>query len=318
MDDTILSAGDGQPVALGEDNSLPAKIELFPIGEIALRHRDGAKGPVIGKVTDPERLIATSMKYAAAGMMPIDFDHALDDGGSKDGRAAGWITGLEVVGDKIVASVDWTVAGREALQGKLYRFISPVFYTNPTNGEVTHLARAGLTNYPALPELKQVASAPDTPLDGLCRSLAAALDLDATASVDEIVAGLLSRPAGTPATTAAPSGEGDPVKMVPLEVVATYLAEQRKEADAQTAAAKVGAAMEAGRLPPALKSWGLDLYNSDPALFDRFVATSPFDLSGELLKGMPPAAITASAPVTQDHRASICQQLGLPDGALDD
>lgn len=44
---------------------------------------------------------------------------------------------------------------------KEYRFISPTFYLSADGKEVTHIARARLTNVPALPDLKQVASAQD-------------------------------------------------------------------------------------------------------------------------------------------------------------
>ena len=55
---------------------------------------------------------------------------------------AGWITALEVDGARILASVDWTAAGRAAVMTREYRFISPAFNVSaPTGGEVRRIWR---------------------------------------------------------------------------------------------------------------------------------------------------------------------------------
>lgn len=98
------------------------------------------------------------MALAPGGVLPIDFDHRSFAGqGKSESRAAGWISGLSVEGDRIMASVDWMPEGRKALEERAYRFISPVFDNLPS-GEVVRIGGAGLVNNPALPQLRQLAS----------------------------------------------------------------------------------------------------------------------------------------------------------------
>lgn len=169
-----------------------------------------------------------------------------------------------------------------------------MFYTSQTSGEVTHLARAGLTNFPALPDLKQVASQSVAPDDSLRGALATAMGLDTTATDDDIVAGLLDRQRPTPATTAPKLLTGAPENTldagsIPIEAVAEFIANQGKADLEKTAAAAVDNAMKAGRLPPALQAWGTDLCKKDPNAFQACLAASPFNLSGDLgLSGAPP------------------------------
>jgi len=88
MDNDILATTDGQQITLDNFNNPPTTVELLPLGDIALRQRNGVRAAVSGKVTNAVKLIASSLDRAAAGMLPIDFDHGLDDLGAKDGRAA--------------------------------------------------------------------------------------------------------------------------------------------------------------------------------------------------------------------------------------
>ena len=141
------------------DNEPATRIELIPTGAL---HLDDARG-YIGNLSNPAAVIAASMDYAGETGLPIDFDHGMDGQGSGESRAAGWITGLEVDGNRIMATVEWTPPGRQALIDKTYRFISPSFFTNTTTNEVTLIEGAGLTNTPAFRELKNLASQQETP-----------------------------------------------------------------------------------------------------------------------------------------------------------
>lgn len=122
------------PLDLGEGAPLPTQIELLPVGPFNLIDRTGQQVTQSGQVTDANALIARSLEMATGGAFPIDFDHGLDDGGTKDGRAAGWIMGLSVQGDRIVGEVEWSTDGAAALTGKMYRYVSPTFYTDEATG----------------------------------------------------------------------------------------------------------------------------------------------------------------------------------------
>lgn len=138
--------------------------------------------------------------------------------------------------------------------------------------------------------------------------MAQALGLDADATPDEIVAALLSRVAAAPAT--ADSGNG----AVPMEAVAKYMSDQAEARRLEIGKQKVTAAMQAGKLPPVMASWATELVNTNPASFDAFLDTSPFDLlapSG--LDGVPPEFSTQRVGSNAD---SITDQLGLARGSL--
>ena len=306
------------PLDLGDGAPLPTQIELLPLGRFELQDRTGLQVTQNGQVTDAPALIARSLEMATGGAFPIDFDHGLDDGGTKDGRAAGWIMGLSVQRDRIVGDVEWSADGAAALAGKMYRYVSPTFYTEEATGEVLYIARAGLTNMPALPMLKRLAArsdasqpkpnAPDVPQDQLQTVMAQALGLDADATPNEIVAALLSRVAAAP--PAAESGTGT----VPMEAVVKYMSDQADARRLEIGQQKVTAAMQAGKLPPVMASWATELANTNPASFDAFMQTSPFDLASKSgIDGVPPGTIAPSAGSNAD---SITDQLGLARGSL--
>jgi len=252
-------------------------------------------------------------------MLPIEFAHGLDDLGARDGRAAGWITGLASEGGKIMADVEWTAAGRAALESKEYRFISPTFYHSENGGEVTRIARAGLTNIPALPELKQVASQADpaqTDSTAYAAQFAAlALKLGMPLDTDpETVLTAIGEALGKMGNAAAVS---DGLASVPITAVATFMADAAKQRHEDNVDRAVTAAMQAGRLPPALEPWGRDLCRDKPEEFDRFLKSSPFDLGTPTVTalGKPPVFASALAP-TLDPADAITAQLGLPQGSL--
>lgn len=102
--------------------------------------------------------------------LPIDYEH------DADGGAAGWITGLRIAPasdptlaaqgtQSLWASVTWTPPGAEAVQGGVYKFISPEFcpegYIDP-EGQLEPLDNvfigAGLTNRPLLKGLQPVSA----------------------------------------------------------------------------------------------------------------------------------------------------------------
>jgi phage I-like protein len=105
-------------------------------------------------------LYAESIR-AQAGRVPFDYDHSFAEKG--DSRAAGWIQAdtVEVDGDTIYASVEWTPKAAASIRDGEYRFVSPEFDppARDTEGLVTRAARfvaAALTNRPFLKKLGAV------------------------------------------------------------------------------------------------------------------------------------------------------------------
>jgi hypothetical protein len=85
--------------------------------------------------------------------IPVNLDHY-------GGEAMGWFRDCRIEGDSLVASIEWTVVGREKLQNKLYKYVSIEFV--PTlkakDGKVYENVVVGLalTNNPAMKDQRPV------------------------------------------------------------------------------------------------------------------------------------------------------------------
>jgi phage I-like protein len=124
----------------------PQWVMLIPAGEFS--GRDG-RGPF--GLADPARVIAATAALGLTAGVPIDYDHATDFAAPK-GRpapAAGLIRELAERAGALWGRVQWTPHGANAITSREYRYISPVFQY-PSDGAVTRLLRAGLTNNPNL------------------------------------------------------------------------------------------------------------------------------------------------------------------------
>lgn len=95
---------------------------------------------------------------------PINYGH--DQGG----KAAGWIVKLRVEGEELWGDIEWTPAGRKALEEGEYRYISPEWnprdypWENPQiEGEFVEnvFCGAALTNIPLFTKLKPVMASRD-------------------------------------------------------------------------------------------------------------------------------------------------------------
>lgn len=100
----------------------------------------------------------------ASGRRQVDFDHK---GSQGDTRAAGWIQDLHVDGDKLKATVEWTPAGKAAIEGKEYRFTSAEYTSkirSKTTGETRKaksLRAVTLTNRPFIDTMDPVSLSDD-------------------------------------------------------------------------------------------------------------------------------------------------------------
>lgn len=140
----------------------PEWIELVPAG--TFRTNDG-RGPF--ENPDPAKVVEMSCA-AMKGGIPIDYDHATDRAAPNGlpAPAAGWIREFRVVAGAIQGRVEWTENGARSIKSKEYRFISPVFSYDPPagasqdeeTGRVKLIARAALTNNPALSQLPAIAA----------------------------------------------------------------------------------------------------------------------------------------------------------------
>lgn len=101
------------------------------------------------------------------GQALIDFEHR-SERKPRDSKAAGWVTGISLDGDRVMARVRWTPRGEKAIKRGEYQFISPAYgeHTNE-RGETFEntLVSVALTNKPALTGMPAVVLASPERLD---------------------------------------------------------------------------------------------------------------------------------------------------------
>lgn len=131
---------------LPADGSAPEWIELLPAG-LTIQGRDGRAW-----LNDrPEGVIEA---FRLDGReLPFDWEHSTELKAPKgeEAPASGWASQLEArEGGSIWAKVAWTPKGRASIEGREYRYISPVFVFEKDSGRVLRLTSAALTNQPNL------------------------------------------------------------------------------------------------------------------------------------------------------------------------
>jgi hypothetical protein len=155
-------------VAVQADSSgvIPTEIEVLRAG---MWPTESNKGMLYITPEDLAEYV-TNFK-AGVGMseglnqLAIDFMHEPWD------QAAGWITDLKATGDVLIATVEWTKAGLEALEGKMFKLFSPSFYPSclgewcdAEDWSITAknvLVGGALTNQPFFKSLSPIAASVD-------------------------------------------------------------------------------------------------------------------------------------------------------------
>lgn len=124
----------------------------MPAGKHAISAGTTTGKPFVGDVIVDEagfRAVEASLQRTIAAGRPawIDFNH-------EDGAAAAWVKGFKWDPARgIIASVEWTSAGKAALDGKEFRSFSPAFTLDRESKRVAGIyeghAAGGLVNSPA-------------------------------------------------------------------------------------------------------------------------------------------------------------------------
>lgn len=130
------------------DNGVIENVQIAPIGEYV---GSDAKGNPV-----PEKIDADSLQKIADGLneteteVLADVDHgASKPGVDKETKAAGWFHKFIVDPLRgLFATLKLTKHGKELLENREYRYISPTFKLDE-NGKPVELATASLTNMPA-------------------------------------------------------------------------------------------------------------------------------------------------------------------------
>lgn len=174
-----LSALELPSVAEGE---VPEWIHLVPKGEF--RARDG-RGP--WRYGDAAKMITAS--FAARKKIHIDLNHSTETAAKAglEAPAVGYVTHMEERADGIWGKVDWTNRGAALLSDRAYWGLSPVIQYDKA-GNVSAIARAALTNDPAVPELSALST--EETQEMFLKTVAKMLGLGEDASEEDVTAAL--------------------------------------------------------------------------------------------------------------------------------
>ena len=211
---------------------------------------------------------------------------------------------------KVQGQVTWTPTGKAKIEGREYRFISPVVMVSKA-GEVMAIKRAGLTNVPAI-AMKALCSVEgddmvtDSPDDAA--AIVAMLREAMGAPADMPVPELIKRARVIIAAADTTRTDNSHAK----EMASSYM-----QLLAELHEGKIEAALErcraAGKVVPANEEWALELASRDLGLFEQWEAGAPaiVNLGGPRLAGRTPPPLDRGRFRGNTERAAISAQLGL-------
>ena len=129
------------------DNGTIENIQIAPVGEF---NGSGIDGSAIKENITVEKLESLADKLNKSDEVLCDVDHQSCKGGvDKNSKAAGWFSKWIVDPIKgLFATLSLTKYGRDLLENREYRYVSPVFSLNE-DGTVSDLHSVALTNTPA-------------------------------------------------------------------------------------------------------------------------------------------------------------------------
>lgn len=140
--------------------------QLVPKGTFPIKRKEGDKTVIYEQVVDDEavrRIVGafTNRQGTDPGYRAlIDYEHFSHDT-EKSSEAAAWINRMEARADGVWAQAEWTPEGKQAVEGKRYRYLSPVWLPTqverlgPRRVRPVAVNDAGLTNKPNLGEALQ-------------------------------------------------------------------------------------------------------------------------------------------------------------------
>jgi phage I-like protein len=173
----------------GTPGAAPEWVKLLPAGPVI--GRDGRSWnnslplDVLGSFADLAR------------DLPIDIEHSTELKAPKGepAPAVGWIRELDIRDGEIWGRAAWNSAGKQLVEEKSYRYLSPVIVYEPASGNIAGVISVGLTNQPnlKLPALNSEQGAmksnqPTNKEEGMLKAILAALALGENATQEEALA----------------------------------------------------------------------------------------------------------------------------------
>ena len=279
--------------ALLAEGSAPEWVQLLPAGT-KVTGRDGRWW----MLSDAEAVVSASL--ADRANLPVDWNHSIEHRGRWGGEApaSGWVEELEVRQGSIWGRVEWTARGRQSVESKEYRYLSPVFLYDTATMEIRRLTSVALTNSPNL-NLAAL-NHEEKPMEFL-KSLCRALGLAESSTEEQVLEKV--RGVKTDLETAANRAETPSLdKFVPRSdydaAVLRATNAEEKLSQHQTQArdreidAEITKALEAGKITPATKDYHKAQCQAEGGLerFKTFVEAAPVVADNSGITGDPPPA----------------------------
>lgn len=262
---------------------------------------------------NPDDIVA---RFSAKGQKrPFDIEHStymLAPKG-KPAPAIGWIMELKNDNGQVMGRVEFNKKGQHILEEEEYAYYSPTF-TYDSNGFVTSVTSAGLTNEPNLdlPALNRSENQEDKTMP-LPKAVADALALAENATEQDAVAAIGALKSSEQVALNRAS-QPDLTKFVPIDThkVALNRAETAEAAvkavqDRETESL-VDAAIAAGKVAPANKEMYLALCRSEGGLehFEKFAEGAVKIVSDKPIK--TPVQQQSEKPL-EEHEIAMCRKL---------
>lgn len=183
-------------IGMPDGDGVPEWLHLLP-AEGDVRTNDG-RGPY--RVTDLDAIMKASLQ--AGVKLVLDENHSTDLAAPKGGEAParGWIIEMQRRQDGLWGRVEWTKRGRQMMEDREYRGVSPVI-AHRQDGTIVAIRRASLVNEPNFVELTALhfEDHQEKPSMTFMEQLAKALGLSEGATEENILAALkkaLAEPEG--------------------------------------------------------------------------------------------------------------------------
>jgi len=264
----------------------PEEVQLLPHGEVSPR------GKTAFVVDDTAVKLIMEAFASRKTDLVVDYEHQSLAG--TEAPAAGWIKELFDRGDGgLWAKVAWTDRAVSYLQGREYRYISPVVLVRKSDGRAVELLGAGLTNLPAIDGMVPVVNTAREGADegggyeggyeGLFKGALRLMSLPENADLAAVEAKL--------------STLADPDGFVPRSEYEA-LKQTLRAAEAE---AMVKEALTDGRLTPSHAAWAMSYAMTDPEGFGEYI--------GKACKVVPVGAGAFARPPATSHAQSEVNRL---------
>ena len=306
-----------------EARPLPESIEWMPAGKFRISPKD-RKGNAIEVTCEPEdaaRLDAqlqTARAESDAGKRSrlfVDFNHESKDAAAIPLRFY-WENGIRL-------SLEWTVAGANAIAGRVYSYFSPEFYPSK-DGRPDRIPDVGalgsLVNTPAFQTIERIAAAMDTTTNpetsmklilsalGLPEDSTEAQAVDAIAALKQAEAttkasleAVTSDNSTIKANLASTGTERDTIKAERDSAVAEVVTLKAEKAK-RTASDFITAAIAEGRITEASRSKFEAMHIENPANCAEVIASLAVRRGEAPIQGAKADSGTADARILAEYR----------------